>query len=293
MKSKPFSLGSPVLITGNPCRFTPYIGCFGYISRADDDGTYWVETLRFPTLENSWDKAREERGDASTTVFHVKPSDLRHLTGKERLARVAWLKKLTNKREAEDKEDSVVASIIADFTSPETVKRQREEADEIAAERVRIGEVFKLPGRIKRGDKSDYPAYNDPIVEAISEELRGYAQKGPKACTLTERARWPQCLEATGACSFWSPRAECRALVKELDLDPMADEHAAALYQNKGSVYAENGSLRKAALRLWNKGAAILYIQDMEDAETCWASYKKGEPRGYLINYAFRRKLPV
>ncbi len=73
----------------------------------------------------------------------------------------------------------------------------------------------------------------------------------------------------------------------------MADEHNAALYRDSARVYAVNGDLRKVAIRLWNRGAVILHIQDMEDANTCWGSYKKGEPAGYLIGYAFRRKLPV
>jgi hypothetical protein len=293
MPSKPFVLGSPVLIIGNPCRFTSFVGCFGYISRLEEGGTYWVETLRAPTLEDPYDKAREERGDLSTTIFHVKPSDIRHLTGKDRLARVVRLKRLVRREEVKDKDRSVVNKIMADYDTPEARKIRADEEAAISAEYTRIGQVFKLPGQIKRHDKSDYPAYRDPIAEAISQELMTYAHKGPKACSINERARWKQCLEATNACSFWSPRAECRALVKELDLDPMIDGDETALYRDKGDIYTVNGALRAAALRLWNKGAVILYIQDMESPETCWSSYKGSEPNGYLVSYGFRRKLPI
>ena len=163
----------------------------------------------------------------------------------------------------------------------------------VEAESARIGEVFTLPGRIKRGDKSDYPSYQDPAVKKIDAELMGYAQSSPKNCTLTEKVRWRQALAAIAATSFWSGEPEVRALVKELDLDPMADEHAGALWTARKHVYVTRAKLRACAIRLWNNGAAFLYIQDMEGPDTCWSDYKSSAPTGFLITYAFRRKLPL
>jgi len=121
----------------------------------------------------------------------------------------------------------------------------------------------------------------------------GYADAGPSACNLTELARWKQCLAATDATSFWSGRDEARAVVKEFDLDPMTDGYGDALWRKRGSVYAPNGGLRDVIIRLWNMGAAIHGIEDMEDKDTCWGYYETGEPKGFSVEFAFRRRLPV
>lgn len=291
--TRTLALYAPVLIVGNPCRFSTYAGLYGYVSRLPDkpeDG-FWIETFRDHDAQPGETRKEWPRFN-STTVFNVQPADLRPLTGKARLARVARLMAHKRKEDAEDR-DPALQSLLDQIHSPEAMAKERADRTAIEAEQARIGRVFTLPGVIKRGDKSAFPAYNDPTTKAISAELMDYAQRGPSKCTVTERARWAQCLEATAQASFWSPRAECRAIVKELDLDPMANEHEGALWRGKANAYAVNGTLRAEVIRLWNRGAQILYVQDMESKDTCWGSYKTGEPAGFLVTYAFRRKLPV
>ena len=290
-----FTLYSPVLILGNLCRHTTSIGLYGYVSKtpgSKDGSDYWVEAFRDHEGEPS-EKSKDWPNFRTTTFYSAKPSDLRPLTGKARLERVARLVKHKQKEKAKEKSDPKWNALMASLLTPEAVNRRQTEEQAMATETARIGRVFTLPGVVKRGDKSTYPAYKSPEVNAVAEELRGYANKGPKECTLTERARWKQCLETIECVSFWSNREECRAVVREFDLDPMADEHNGALYRHKigESVWAKDGELRATVIRLWNKGAQILHIQDGQDPETCASDEKQA--KGFLISFGFRRKLPV
>lgn len=292
MKHK-FKVGDPVLVVGNISRFRTCAGFFGYIEKYfPKEDTFHVLLLTRQEYTKDYSRRREEAGSFDTTTEMAKAADLRPLRGLERLARVRALRK-HQAQKAPEPRDTKLDALIKKWSSAKYIEQERKDREALEAESRRIGNVFTLPGRIRRFDKSQFPAYRDPVVEEISRELMEYAARGPSKCTLTERARWVQCLAATEATSFWSPRKEVRALVKELDLDPMISEFEDALYRDKQYLYVPNGKLRAEAIRLWNRGAVLLQIQDMQDANTCWSSYKEGAPAGFSITYAFRRKLPV
>ncbi len=297
-----FSVGDPVLVIGRMCTVKTCVGLFGYIERVytpeecghkEDTPNLSIILLSYPSFDPDdylSKGSNEKHGHFDTWSGTARASDLAPLTNVKHLARVAALKAKRAEEEANKEDDPEWDAKLAEMTSPETMAKWKADRAEVEAESARIGKVFPLPGAIKRGNKGGFPAYRD--IQQVTHELMGYAQRGPKGCTLTERARWGQCLEVTDQVSFWSPRQEVRDIVKELDLDPMASEHESALYRNHGREYVTNGGLRDVVIRLWNRGAIILYVQDMEGPDTCWASYKETEPKGYQVSYAFRRKLP-
>ncbi len=288
-----YPIGSPVLVVGNVCRhrISVYVGLYGYVS-AHHDGALCVSLFRSHDAEPS-ETSRDWPRFNVTTAFRVKPADLRPLTGKARLARVARLIAHEKAEAAKEKPDSVVDSIMANLCKPEAIAKREADYAALEAEHKRLGRVFTLSGTIKRGNKSAFPRFRDDATRAIVAERDEYAYRKSGVLTVTERARWQQANEAIDSTSFWSGRDECRDLVRELDLDPMASSHEGALWRNEGTVYCVNGSLRAAAFRLWNKGAQFLYIQDMRGPDECWGTGDKGEPAGFLISYAYRRKLPI
>lgn len=286
-----FAVGDPVLVVTSPCRIKTCVGLFGFISGVyPDQGKVSARLLCDPTLDDDADRRREARGDYHAWSVTGTPSDFRPLADSASVARVI---RFRDDEARASRGSRVPNALLDEMCSPAAIQASQHRTARIAACSERMGPVFRLPGIIKRGDKSGFPSYRDPEVEKISTELRGYADRGPAKCTLRQMARWKQAREATGATSFWSSRPECRALVKALDLDPMTDGHEGALWTRKGSVYAPNGSLLQEAIKLWNDGAHIHQVLDMEDQDKCWASYKTGEPAGFLIYFAYRRKLPL
>lgn len=292
MNSAPSVIGLPVLVVGRVCSTKTCVGLFGFVQREwPDQGLLSVVLLTYPSIEDDEDQRRKEaRGEFSTWFTQGKPSDFRPLTDPVALARVEAMRKV---KDVPDEPDPALDALIAEFTAPEAMKAEQARTDAIEARSLEMGSVYQLPGVIRRGDKSRFPAFSDPAAQVISNELMGYAHAGPSKCSLDEMARWKQARAATEALSFWSPREECRALVKELDLDPMADVFESALWRNKGTTYAPNGGLRAAVIALWNSGAQILEIEDMGDADTSWGRGSTGEPGGFGISYGFRRQLPV
>jgi len=288
-----FKKGDPVCVVGNICTIKTCIGLFGYVTEVYENGELYLSLLSKPTLEDPADKLEETHGRFKTWGARAQPHNLQPLKDKDCLARVAALKEFVATNVRDPKTAELVNSIIKKTSTPEWVEKRKQEEVEIAEETKRIGQVFTLPGDIKRGDKSNFPAYHDPVVEAISAELMRYAYVGPSKCTLTERARWKQCLQATDMASFWSGEQEVRDVVKEFDLDPMTDGYEYALWRKCSNEYAKAGELRTLIIKLWNKGANIHKIIDMEDKDTCWASYKSSKPAGFLVYYGFRRKLPM
>lgn len=286
-----YTIGSPVLIINHYDGIRTSSGLFGYVSRLNDDGTFWVNVLSSPTLDTDYDRRREERGELYTTLFKVKAESMRPLKGKSRLARVTRLKKLMDKEK--DEEDPKLEALIAESCSPEAQAKRKAKQDAINEESARIGNVFKVTGAIERYRKGGYPAYHHPDNQAINRELMGYAQKGPSACTVTEMARWKQCHPALAQCSFWPDDSDVRQLVNELDLDPMTDYMDNALYQDMGTVFALCADLRRTVVKLLNKGFHIGHIDLAEDAHTLWSDYKKEPHKGYFIRFVKRRKLPV
>ena len=293
MTPAPFEVGDPIIVLGRICSVSTCVGLFGYISNVwpEDGGKLTVRLLRHPTLEDRSDIAAEKAGRFESSCYTALPGDLRRLTDSESLSRVAAFK--LQQQAKDDRPSPAVTAIMERFASEEGRRTMREDREAVEAENKRIGQVFTLPGAIKRGNKSNFPAFSDPTIQENSSELRGYAAAGPKNCTLEQRARWTQCLEATDSASFWSGQQEVRDLVRELDLDPMTDGHSSALWCRRGSVYAKVGDLRNAVIKLWNTGAVIHKIQDMDSEDSSWSTYKGGEPNGFLIDFGFRRELPV
>lgn len=208
-------------------------------------------------------------------------------------ARVTALMEVDRKdKEEETPEDREEAKAFFAYVD-DVLKRKAQEEKELEEEQKRLGNVFTLPGKIRRGDKSQFTAFHDPVIEAASSEVRRYAVMERKDLTLEMKVRWGQANALVEQASFWSMRKECRDLVKELDLDPFVDEHEDALYGDKKHQYAPNGRLRHEAVNIWNEGRVIVYIQDMEDENTCWGSYKDGQPNGFLITHVKRRQLPI
>ncbi len=302
----PFPVGSPVLIVGNPSTIYTCAGLFGYVSRVwtpeenqKPDPSYYVTLLRYPTVDG-WDakndRAKEERGEFNTTTQTCDAADLRPLKNRAALARVARMKASEEAKERAKTPDPVWEAKLAAMSTPEAWAKEKADREAVEAESARIGSVFRLPGRIARGDKSEFPAFRSPEVQAITDERNGYAYrpKGPRDCTVTERARWRQANDTINCASFWSPDADVRALVKELDLDPFADGHETALYKGRGWLFATRADLRREAFKLWNKGAIIETINEAADPDTHFTPRNEGDRApGFFLHFAYRRTLPI
>ena len=286
-----FKPGDPVLVVGCLSRFRTCVGLFGFVdSIFPKEGEIFACLLTRPDLKDRHDRWAERQGRPDYTHETGTPGDFIPLTGKGRIARVEALKAHVA---AKDKTPSpAFKAIMDDAERPEKRARWAAEEASVAARSAEMGELYKLPGKLKRGDKSEFPAYRDPAVQAIDAVVMGYAARGPKGLTLDDRVRWKQALHARDGASFWSGRPEVRALVQELDLDPMTDGHEYALWKDAGSVYTPTAQLRRTAITLWNKGAAILRIQEATDPDTCWRG-KDGEAPGFHIQFAYRRRLPL
>lgn len=290
-----FKVGDAVLVVGRICTVKVCVGLFGYVTSVfDDEDRVCLSLLSYPSFDSEEERRAEtEFGRFKSWSADAKPSDLRRLEDKDALARVESFKEAEAKNLMAKERDPAFEAILADILSVESMEASRRMEAEVAAESLRIGRVFTLPGQISRGDKSAYPAYRTPEVKAISDELMGYAARKTNDWSLTERARWKQAREATGCASFWSPHPDVRALVRELDLDPMCDMYERALWENSGNVYVPVAGLRKAAVELWNSGAQIHLISDMSGPGCLWEAGRTPEPVGFLIYFASRRKLPV
>lgn len=287
-----FHVGAPIRVVGNICPVQTCIGLFGFVVKVYDDGRCFVRLLSHPTLESADGVRAEEFGNFDTWSATAAPTGLRHLTEESALSRVAALKAVEFVDEDRALSDNV-SRVLARCLTPEAKAKQKAENDAVVAESMRIGDVYPLPGRIERGNKSNYPSSCDPLVEVITGELRQYSEAGPKKCSITEMARWRQALAAREATSGWSGRDEVRAVVREFDLDPMTDGYGDALWTKRGGAYVANGGLRALVIDLWNMGAVISQIDDMEDEDTYWSSYKPGEPAGFMVYFAFRRQLSI
>lgn len=298
-----FKEGDPVQVVGYLCTNRTCIGLFGFVERIwtpeemgrPDRAPLYVALLQDPDLEDPSARAKEERAkhrfDWDTWTCSAYHKDLIPLTDPVALARVARYKEAVAAYWDEPR-DPVVDKIMDD-----AIRNDHKERDKLVEARAaELWPQFRLPGGIERGDKSGYPAYRDPAVYLRSQEVQGYAcRQGPRGedlWTIEERARWKLCLEAVEQASFFSPMEEVRRLVHELDLDPMADNFNKTLYRGFGSVYAPKGQLRNKVIPVWNKGAVVLDITEMQDEETCWSDYHGKEPNGFLVYYAFRRTLP-
>ena len=282
-----FRVGSPVLVVGRLDTIKICVGLYGYVEcvwteeeSETPGGSLSVVLLSNPTLDG-WDaksdRAREARGDFKTWEAIAQTADLRPLTGAARLMRVAALRESKQEKSAR-KPDPKFDGFMAKMRSPAYRDREKAEAGKIAAANARIGSVFPFVGPIKRGDKSGFPAYNDAGPQAAWHEVAGYAQEPRENRTITELARWGQANRALECVSHWSPDPDVRALVRELDLDPMSDGRESALYHRDGWVFAARADLRREAFKLWNAGAQIVKIDEAEDSETGWSSYSPFKP---------------
>jgi hypothetical protein len=201
-----FSVGDPVLVVGRICTVKTCVGLFGYVERIyttkevggdESSPNLSVKLLNYPTFpkDDYLSKHSAEkygRFDTWTAIAHA--ADLIPLTDAKALARVNALKAKDAEEKAKQKPDPVWEAKLAAMCSDESNARWKKREDEVKAENERIGRVFTLPGCIKRGDKSDYPTFKD--IRYINSEVMNYAARGHDKCTLTERARWRQCLEA-------------------------------------------------------------------------------------------------
>ncbi len=297
--------GTPVMVLGNPNRHQTLLGLYGFVQtiyRAKQEGeqdSYWVTLLSNPAPDEKSEIDAEAFGQFRTTSASTSLTDLRVLEAPAKLKRVAAMKAVEDAKRAEPLDpgfEKLMKDILADErdAAKRLVRKQLEEAVKAADDA--MGQVFKFPGMIKRGDKSDFPAYRDPAVQAVDAEVRGYACREESDWTVEERVRWAQGRALIEASSFWSPREECRKAVAEFDLDPMLDEFNAALYRNRAHVFCVNGELRKTVIRLWNRRALIVQVEDAMSIHMLWGPYCSAAdkpPAGFIVTYAFRRTLPT
>jgi hypothetical protein len=289
----PWKIGDLIEVTGYLCQIRTLIGYVGYVDKLyPEEGRVHLQLIGPKLPLSKEDMLREERDGHPwllPTSNVANYNQIRRLEDPKEIARVKRYRVVKTKEDEDEKEsDSVVDEIMRDIDA--SIDRDKERKDRLDALAATLPIKWVLPGHIKRGDKQNFPAYRDPKVEEAWTFVQHCAAKNE--WTDEERVRWAQGLEIVDQSSFWSPRQECRSLVHELDLDPMKDEHAYALYQPRKHVYAPNDTLRDAVIPLWNKGYEILYIQDMDDENTCHSSWRSNQPKGFLVTYAKRRKLP-
>jgi len=292
MSALQFKVGDFILVTGNPCHYRTCIGLPGVVTKVfPGEGKYYLKLLQKPMRDTDEDIRAEKHGRFDTYGTSADVSEVIRLRDPVQLKRVAAMWAV---EEAEERKPTspVITKIMKDIGKVCEKRKARDKLIEAAA--ATVGQVFTLPGRIKRYDKSEYPAISQPEVRAIGDEIRHYACT-PNIDDLTpeQHVRWRQALAASDMASHWSGREEVRALVKEFDLDPMCERFNFALFHSVKTVFCLNGQLRNTVIPLWNRGAHIIDVEDGSDAQTLWSDYKPGPPPGFLLTYAFRRKLPL
>lgn len=298
-----FKEGDPIIVIGNICSVRTLVGLYGYItkiySEKDAGGPgkpcITVEVFQNPDLPGK----KPKFGHDWTAGAVARPQDLIPMGRStisafdQKLLRVEELKAKKKKEKADRKpeEEKLLNEVVKSAMQKSALGRRRDKL--VVAASQKMGQVFPRSGFVKRGDKSQFLCYRTKEVQVADDEICRYAVRDNNRWTIKELARWTQARELVDQSSFWSPRQECRDVVKEFDLDPYADEFNNALRHQEGRLYAKNGELRNKILHLWNRGACILTIDDMKDETTCWGFPDEGEPAGFSIHYAFRRVIPI
>lgn len=274
---KEYKPGDNVVVVGRLKASQTTVGLFGFVESVSEKEVVSVVLLKYRTYDPVFATENQENAGIFQVIqAHGEHSDFKMLEGPVGIARVENMKR----HFAQTPE---TPSTIRDIIKHLIGIRMRDEDE------VDVGQCYTLSNSVTRYEKN-YPSYYQEEARKISEDVRRWASCD--TVTPTERAKWKQALVILDKCSFWSDKPECRDVVQELDLDPFKDGFNTALYETK-TVYAPNGSLRTFVIRLWNDGAEILRIEDMEDETTCWGYDKRGEPNGFLVTVGSRRYLPV
>lgn len=266
------------------------IGLYGYITKIytlEDEETpkYLLNLLQYPEENEDPERQKQEsEGRYQAVSIGTREENFRPIKGKTQLARAQKFRDLYF-------QPTYTPPKIANSVKRKILKKSRKDTA-IASHMKKMRPKFPLPGKVERGNKSQFPSYQDPVCQKRWRRVMTLSQGGYSTTSPQKLAEWRLCNEANSQCSFWSGHPECRNLIHELDLDPFKAEFATALYKSKTRVYAPLGTLRNAAIQLWNQGYEILYIQEMTDAETCHNSSRTEPPKGFQITAAKRRKLP-
>ena len=303
---KKHTKNTPIVVTGCLSNIANRLGYVGYIEKIwseeeTHDGKILSLKLIPPLPLSKSDKRSEDDpryGRFNSTCDTARPDQVRALTNPKELERV---KRFRSKEEAAKKAETAEETaeerakwekILEDID--DMVGKDLEKQEDQAKSASKFGTKWKLPGAIKRGDKSQFCSYYHPVIQEAEAHVRKCAavESVEKDCTEEDMVRWAEANELTDQASFWSSSDECRSAVHEFDLDPFKDEFCAALYLPRSHTYVPKGQLRQAIIKIWNNGEEILDIRDMDGPQTCHDPNSGKEAWGYSISHAKRRKLP-
>lgn len=282
----PGSLGSCVM------------GLYGYVMKviSKKDKTT-PEDLKRPyqiKVFSNPDKPAREGEFASdwTQFFSAGEQDIVPLS-QETAPGFAWrmerVKALIAKDSKPDPEfDKVMKGIFRKMAKDNLAQKALDKQIEEAS--VRMGDVFLDKSFVKRGDKSSFSSFYDPVPVAANEEMMIYASQERSKLTVEQMARWAQAHNVVDRASLFSNRRECRDVVKEFDLDPFVQEFNCTLRHKQEHLVVPNGKLRVAVMLLWNRSFDIMQISDIKGRSCCRPDE---EPTGFVVYYAKRREIKV
>jgi len=294
-----FKKGDPVYVIGGPGSLGSCVtGLYGYVMHVvtkrdkpapeDIKRPYQVKVFSNP------DKPAREGEFASdwTKVFSVGDREIVPLSQETtpgfawRMERVKTLIKNDSKPDPEF--DKVMRGIFRRVEKDNLAQKARDKQVEEAS--VKMGDVFPDKAFLKRGDKSNFSSFYDPVPVAANKEMMIYASQESRNLTVEQMARWAQARNVVDRASLFSSRQECRDVVKEFDLDPFIEEFNCALRHKQEHLVVPNGKLRVAVMLLWNRSFDIMQISDIKGSSCCGPD--EG-PTGFVVYYAKRREIKI
>ena len=164
-----------------------------------------------------------------------------------------------------------------------------------AVEKAKAGKVnpYLLPNGLARDSKFNFPTYEEFELAGHGHSKRFIACQERKL-TVAEKARLSWLNQASDRTSFWSGNKRVRALVQELDLDPLVRRFDGALYCEEKKFFVPARQLRVVVIREINRGRLILSISGgkLDGKAEELIAYGE-EPTHFCITTARRRKLPA
>jgi hypothetical protein len=152
---------------------------------------------------------------------------------------------------------------------------------------------YLLPNGLARNSKFNFPTYQEFELAGHGQSKRFIASQERKL-TIAEKVMLTWLNQASDRTSFWSGDKRIRALVQELDLDPLIRRFDGALYCGEKKFFVPARKVRVIVIREINRGRLILSIAGgkldgkAEELTACGE-----EPTHFYITTARRRKLPA
>ena len=261
-----------------------YTGLKGWISHSfPEEHKYIVQLAKFPDAKAS---STEINSLTCTTITDgdfclIKPThNLKTLQAKYLV------------QAQEDRKDEKLQKLHDTLNSTEFAAR--DQANRSAQARFREGKTNPyLPANaVLRFCKYQYPTFAEFAEAGHSAKQASIAAKAVLSVEDKVHLAWLN--EASSRCSFWSDLPLVRALVKELDLDPMLDKFNESLYYKVSTQLVSRKQLRVYVIRQLNLGRIILEITGAtSEGRVAWEYGNKAEATHFHVKTGQRRQLPA